>query len=72
MMQGNQTSYAPVPTQSYNAANILGTAVPTVGNQGPKPDYVSGVAGKGGKQVVLVALILFGVGYLLYHFNFEK
>jgi hypothetical protein len=72
MMQGNQQASAGVPTQTFNASNILGTAVPQVGNSTPRPDYQKGVNNIGSRQVVLVVLVIFGVGYLLYHFNFEK
>lgn len=72
MMQGNQNATAGVPTQTFNASNILGTAVPQVGNATPRPDYQKGVNNLGSKQVVLVVLIIFAAGYLLYHFNFEK
>jgi hypothetical protein len=72
MMQGNQQSSAGVPTQTFNASNILGTAVPQVGNNTARPDYSKGVGNLGSKQVVIVVLILFAVGYLLFHFNFEK
>lgn len=72
MMQGNQQASAGVPTQTFNAANILGTAVPQVGNNTPRPDYGKGVGNLGSKQVVIVVLLIFGAGYLLYHLNFEK
>lgn len=72
MMQGNQAASAGVPTQTFNASNILGTAVPQVGNNTPRPDYQKGVSNLGSKQVVMVVLVLFAAGYLLYHFNFEK
>ena len=72
MMQGNQQASAQVPTQTFNASNILGTAVPQVGNNTARPDYAKGVSALGSKQVVMTVLILFALGYLLYHFNFEK
>lgn len=74
MMQGNtgQRGTAPVPTQSYNAANILGTAVPQVGDNAARPNYAAGVGGISTKQIVLVVIALIGIGYLLYHLNFEK
>jgi hypothetical protein len=72
MMKGNQPGSAGVPTQTFDAANILGTAVPQVGNNTARPDYSKGVTGTGSKQVVIVVLALFGIGYVLYHINFEK
>ncbi len=72
MMQGNQSATAQTPTQTFNASNILGTAVPKVGDNTPRPDYRQGVNNLGSKQMVMVILIIFGAGYLLYHFNFEK
>ncbi len=72
MMQGNQQASAGVPTQTFNASNILGTAVPKVGDSTPRPDYKQGVNNLGSKQMIMVILTLFGAGYLLYHFNFEK
>lgn len=73
MMRGNsQNGTAPVPSQSYNASNILGTAVPQVGDNKGRPNYASGVGGTSTKQIVLVVIALIGAGYLLYHLNFEK
>jgi len=72
MMQGNQQASAGVPTQTFNASNILGTAVPKVGDSTPRPDYSKAVGNMGSKQIIMVVLVIFGVGYLLYHFNFEK
>jgi hypothetical protein len=71
MMRSNQASTAGVPTQTFGASNILGTAVPAVGDSTPRPDYVKGVNNAGTKQIIVVVLVLFAVGYLLYHFNFE-
>lgn len=72
MMGGKQGGQAPVPTQSYNAANILGTAVPAVGDNKARPNYAAGVGGVSSKQIVLVVLVLVAIGYVLYHLNFEK
>ena len=72
MMKGNQQASAGIPTQTFNASNILGTAVPQVGNATPRPDYKQGVGNLGSKQIIMVILVIFGAGYLLYHFNFEK
>ncbi len=70
MMSGNQGGSAPVPTQSFNAANILGTAVPTVGDSQARPAYSAG--GAGAKSTALVVVALIAIGYLVYHLNFEK
>ncbi len=72
MMGGNKGGTAPVPTQSFNAGNILGTAVPAVGDSKARPNYAAGVGGISTKQIVLVVVALIAVGYLLYHLNFEK
>jgi hypothetical protein len=72
MMGGNKGGTAPVPTQSFNAGNILGTAVPAVGDSKARPNYAAGVGGISTKQIVLVVVALIGVGYMLYHLNFEK
>lgn len=72
MMSGNQNGVAPVPTISYNAANILGTAVPQVGDNKGRPNYAMGVGNTSVKQVIIVVLVLIAVGYLAYHINFEK
>ncbi len=72
MMGGNKGGTAPVPTQSFGAQNIFGTAVPQVGDNKARPNYAAGVGGVSSKQVVLVVIALIGVGYLFYHLNFEK
>lgn len=72
MMGGNKGGTAPVPTQSFNAANVLGTAVPQVGDNKARPNYAAAVGGVSSKQIVLVVVVLVGLGYLLYHLNFEK
>lgn len=63
---------APVPTQAFNAANFIGTPVPVVGDNKGNPPYGQNVGGISPKQVVIVAVALFGIGYLAYHVNFEK
>ena len=66
---------APIPTQTYNAANILGTAVPQVGDNKARPAYQAAVGSASGvnpTHVVLVAIAFFAVGYIIYHVNFEK
>lgn len=69
MLPSRQT--APIPTQTFNAANILGTPVPQVGDNKANPNYAAGT-GSNKIQVVLVAIALIVVGYLAYHMNFEK
>lgn len=70
MMVSNRST-APVPTQTFNAANILGTPVPQVGDNTGNPNYAAGT-GNGKIRVVIVAVALIAVGYLFYHLNFEK
>lgn len=69
MLSNRQT--APIPTQTFNAANILGTPVPQVGDNTGNPNYAAGT-GNGKIRVILVAVGLIAVGYLVYHLNFEK
>jgi hypothetical protein len=71
MMGGNQAT-APIPTQAFNAANFIGTPVPQVGDSKGTTSYASSIGGISPKQVVLVAVALFGIGYVAYHVNFEK
>lgn len=70
-MKGGSGTTAPVPTQTYNASNIFGTAIPQVGDSKARPAY-SPTGGTSTKQVVLVVLFLIFIGYLLYHLSFEK
>jgi hypothetical protein len=71
-MMGSNAATAKVPTQTFNGANILGTPIPAVGDQKARPDYASRVGqGVTNTQVVLVAVALFAIGYLVFHFNFE-
>lgn len=72
MMSNTGGGTAPVPTQTYNAANILGTAVPQVGDSKARPNYAAGVGGISSKHVVFVVVAFIAVGYLAYHLNFEK
>lgn len=67
-----QRSTAPIPTQSFNSANFIGTPIPAVGDSRGSSNYANAVGGISNIQVVLVACSLIGLGYLLYHFNFEK
>lgn len=74
-MMGTQQGTAQVPTQSFNAANILGTPLPVVGNSnGSGTNGYSGSVGQKvpKQQIALIAVGLVGIGYLVYHFNFEK
>lgn len=71
-MMGGQTATAPIPTQSFSAANFIGTPVPQVGDNKGIPSYASNVGGISPVQVVLVSVALFAVGYIAYHVNFEK
>lgn len=64
---------APVPTQTFSSANILGTAIPQVGDAQGRPNYAAATAGGvNSLHVVAVAVVLIAVGYLIYHLNFEK
>lgn len=72
MMRGNASGAAPIPTISYDAANILGTAVPKVGDNAARPPYGMGVGTTSMKQVIIVILVFVAVGYLAFHLNFEK
>ena len=74
MMGGGigQKATASVPTQTFNAANILGTPVPQVGDNVARPNWSSAVPGISNAHIVLVALALFAIGYLAFHINFEK
>lgn len=69
MLSNRQT--APIPTQTFNSANVFGTPVPQVGDNSGNPNYSAGT-GAGKIRVVLVAVGLIAVGYLVYHLNFEK
>ena len=72
-MMGANPATAGVPTQTFNAANILGTPVPSVGNQPAKPNYASRVGqGITNTHVIVVAVAIFAIGYLAFHFNWEK
>jgi len=72
-MMGNNPATAGVPTQTFNAANILGTPVPQVGDNKARPNYASRVGqGVTNTHIIIVGVAVFAVGYLVYHFNFEK
>jgi hypothetical protein len=73
MMQGGKSAaMAPIPTQTFAAQNILGTAVPQVGDNKGRPNYAAAAGGMSTKTVVIVAVGFMAVGYLFYHLNFEK
>lgn len=64
---------APVPTTTFSSANILGTAIPQVGDAKARPNYAAATGGGvDARHVILVAIVLIGAGYLAYHLNFEK
>lgn len=71
-MMGKQNGAAPVPTQSFNAANLIGTPVPQVGDNAGRPSYAKAVGGTNPTHVVLIAVAIIGIGYLAFHLNFEK
>lgn len=71
-MMGSNGGTAPIPTQTFSAANFIGTPVPQVGDNVARPTYASKVGGVNPKHTVLVAVGVFAVGYLLFHLNFEK
>ncbi len=70
MSGGNGT--APIPTQTFNAANFIGTPVPQVGDNAGRPSYAASVGAPDPKWVVITAVVFVGIGYLFYHLNFEK
>ena len=71
-MMGANSTQGTVPTQTFSSQNILGTPVPQVGDAAARPNYAAGIGSASSKQVAIVAVALIGVGYLVYHFNFEK
>lgn len=72
-MMGKNSATAQVPTQTFNASNILGTPVPAVGDNKARPNYAARVGqGITNTHIILVAVAIFAVGYLAFHFNFEK
>jgi hypothetical protein len=72
MGQGTNGATASVPTQTFNAANILGTPVPQVGDNKARPNYGAAIGGTPPKHIVIAAIVVFTIGYVLYHINFEK
>jgi hypothetical protein len=72
-MMGGGPGQAPIPTQSFSAANIIGTPVPIIGDNKGNPNYQARVGqGITNIHVIGVAVAFIGVGYLFYHLNFEK
>jgi len=72
-MMGQKSGSTGVPTQGFNASNILGTPVPQVGDNKGRPNYAAAVGNSiNNYHVVFIVIALIGIGYLLYHFNFEK
>lgn len=74
-MMGRATPTASVPTVNFNAANIIGTPTPVVGNSnGTLAGNYAGSVGQNipKQQIAIIAVALIGIGYLVYHFNFEK
>lgn len=73
MMSGQQGAVAPVPTQTFNGSNILGTPVPTVGDQKGNPPYAGAIGNAISSQhVVFIAVAIIAIGYFVFHWNFEK
>lgn len=72
MGQGKSGATASIPTQTFNASNILGTPVPQVGDNRARPNYAAGVGGANPTHVVITAVAIFVIGYLAWHINFEK
>ncbi len=72
-MMGQTSGSAGVPTQGFQASNIVGTPVPMVGDSRARPNYIGNVGGnKSQLHTIGVCVVVIGVGYLIYHFNFEK
>jgi hypothetical protein len=72
-MMGKNSATAGVPTQTFGAQNILGTPVPQVGDNKGLPNYKSRVGqGFTNTHNVIVVVAFVGIGYLLWHLNFEK
>jgi hypothetical protein len=70
-MMGGGKGQAPIPTQTFNAANILGTPLPSVGDAKGIPLIAAHTGTISPRTTVMVAIALFAVGYLAFHFNFE-
>ena len=71
-MMGQSTSPSPVPTQGFAATNIVGTAVPKVGSQPARPNYVGNVGDAVHQyHVIGIAVFIIVAGFLLHWFNFE-
>ncbi len=71
-MMGRTASTAPVPTQTFGAANIVGTAVPQVGNQAARPNYAPNVGGDQNAMFIIgIAIGLILLGFLLHWWHWE-
>ena len=72
-MMGSTATTAPVPTQAFAASNIIGTPIPQVGDNRSRPNYVGNVGQSlHSWHVIGWAIALIVIGYIVYHFNFEK
>ena len=72
MGMGKSGATASVPSQTFNAANILGTPVPQVGDNKARPNYGAAIGGTDPKHIVIAAVAIFVIGYVAFHINFEK
>lgn len=71
-MMGGGGASAPIPTQTFAASNIIGTPVPSVGDNKGMQDYRGAVGKISQQHVVVVAVAVIAIGYLVFHLNFEK
>jgi hypothetical protein len=72
-MMGQKSGQVGIPTQGFAASNIIGTAVPAVGDQKARPNYPGNVGGIAAHwHTIGIAVAVIGIGYVIYHFNFEK
>ena len=73
MMGATPSATAGVPTQTFNASNIVGTPVPVVGDQKGNPPYGGAIGNAvSSKNVVIIAVAMIAIGYFVFHINFEK
>lgn len=63
---------APVPTQTYSAANLIGTPVPQIGQVGVTPTISNTVGASKKSHIAITVALLVVVGYMLHHLFFEK
>lgn len=72
-MMGQTSTTAQVPTQAFAASNIVGTPVPQVGDNRARPNYIGNVGQNLNTiHVIGIAIAIIVIGYVVYHFNFEK